>query len=96
MGVPVFDIGKVIADLIASVSMLESQLGELQKQLQDADEQLKKATKDAYDKGFADGKASVTCDPEKQYTQEDMDNAVKGALSAFKNELKDKLLGLLD
>lgn len=64
------DIIKLLEDLKATIDGLQSALG-------DAKAAAEQIAKENYDKGFADGVASVPVDSEKKYTQADLDAAVQ-------------------
>lgn len=67
------DIVKLLQDLSATITSLQSALA-------DAQAAAESIAKEAYDKGFADGVASVPPVPtDKIYSQEDLDAAVKAA-----------------
>jgi len=67
-------------DLIQMLNELVAKISELQTKLVDAQKALDEQVKAAYDKGFADGVASVGIPADKIYSQEDLDNAVKLAV----------------
>lgn len=73
--------GKKMNDLIALLQGLSASIAALQAQLVDA----QAAAQAQYDKGFADGKASVSGD----FTQADIDAAVKAAVDPLNAQILD-------
>lgn len=91
-GDPDVDIVKMIGDLVATIAALKSQLEMLEKQSVDAKLELDKVAKESYDKGFADGVASVPPPPisDKIYSQSEVDQIMKEACGP----LEEKVAGL--
>jgi len=68
-------------DILAQLQALVGLINELQAKLVDAEAALNESVKVAYDKGFADGVASVPpVVSEKIYTQEELDAKIQEAL----------------
>ncbi len=77
-------------DIVALLKQLADTITALQAQLVDAQAAADALAKLNYDKGFADGVASVVVDPSKQFSQADLDKAVADAVSP----LNDKIVAL--
>lgn len=76
-------------DIIALLNGLVIQLEALKLQIADAQGALEAEKKASYDQGFADGFASVEAgDPEKKFSQADLDQAVSAAIVSLKADLK--------
>ena len=82
--------GDNMGDLVQLLMTLKATIDGLQQQLTDAQAALDVAVKASYDKGFADGVASVQVPPtDKIYTQADLDNAVKLAVDPLMAKISD-------
>ena len=74
-------------DLLQLLQGLMGSIAELQAKLQDAEAQLAIEKKASYDAGFADGVASVVVDPEKKFSQADLDKAVSDAVLPLQDQV---------
>ena len=74
-------------DLLQLLQGLMGSIAELQAKLQDAESQLAIEKKASYDAGFADGVASVVVDPEKKFSQADLDKAVSDAVLPLQDQV---------
>lgn len=77
-------------DLVTLLKGLVDQINALQLQLADAESAASAIAKENYDKGFADGVASVPppVEDDKIYSQTELDAAVEAAVSPFRVELE--------
>lgn len=76
-------------DIIASLNKLVADIATLQASLANAQGAAESIAKENYDKGFADGVASVPpVDGEKKFTQADLDAAVEAVRSALTVEME--------
>lgn len=76
-------------DILAQLQALVSLINELQAKLVDAEAALSESAKIAYDKGFADGAASVVVTPptDKLYSEEELQTKIKEALFPLEEKL---------
>lgn len=81
------DLIKLLNDLVANVSALQGQIAELQAKLIDAQAELDRVAKESYDKGFADGVASVPVS-DKVFSQAEADALVASAVEPLKKEIE--------
>jgi hypothetical protein len=89
------DILKNLGELLASVTILQQQIGELNEQLINAEASLEKSAKDNFDRGVA----SVVCDTSKVYSEDELlvklETASQEAVAKFKEQLKIKIEEIL-
>lgn len=72
---------QLINDFVSKIGELQAKISEMQSKLSDTQAALDQAVKEAYDKGFEDGKNSVEPEPsDKIYSQAELDAAVAGAV----------------
>lgn len=76
-------------DILAQLQAIVSLINELQAKLVDAEAALSESAKIAYDKGFADGAASVVVTPptDKLYSEEELQTKIKEALFPLEEKI---------